>query len=140
MVRYAVRGRYAVWCWVLDVGFFVDEQVATWPAKTVLMPDFNFVPSGEHNRTKWEQELCLVSSAASIKVAIGSKKVAPHGAGHSRLESRKTPDCRASMRPLGARPNRDPDTSPRAVGGTQRRYAPKRNSPDEVVVLGKLAL
>lgn len=57
----------------------MDEQVATppWPAKTVLMHDFNFVPSGEHNRTKLERALCLVSSAVSSQVAIGSKKVAP---------------------------------------------------------------
>ena len=46
-------------------------------SQDVLMPDFNFVPSGEPVRTKPELELCLVSSAASIKVAIGSKKVAP---------------------------------------------------------------
>lgn len=97
------------------------------------MPDFNFVPSGEHNRTKLERALCLVSTPVSSQVAIGSKKVAPHGAGHSRLESRKAGDCWASMRPHVPRPHRDPDTSPRNAGARVARS--RQEVADSVGVL-----
>ena len=45
-----------------------------WPAKTVLMHDFNFVPSGEPVRTKLERALCLVSMPVSSQVAAGAHR------------------------------------------------------------------
>lgn len=72
------------------------------------------------------------------KVAARSKKVAPHGAGHSRLENRKTPDCWASMRPLVPRPHRGPDASPLNAGARVARS--RQEVADSVGVKGVAVL
>ena len=57
---------------------------------------------------------------------------------HSRCRNRKTPDRRASMRPLGARPNRGPDTSPRNAGARVARS--RQEVADSVGVKGVAVL
>lgn len=122
--------------------------------------DFNFVPSGEPVRTKWERALGWYPCRYPSKSQSVAKRWHPTALGIQDWKAGKL----AIAGPLCARlgqcttgaltPAHGPAGGSASIAGIPsfsnarlrtrwwyfrwRRYAPKRNSPDEVVVLGKL--